>query len=128
MSTAPAAPKRDLTLADVTQRLEWKGLCAVSTGFLTALGLILGVTIWILQNTYEAKLATSEAKLERKQQEADDLRGRLDAADPAKSTAVAEKDTELRRWKERFRQNDLKNDFLYHCMTYYSAAERRNDR
>ena len=119
MSTAPTPPKRDLTLAEVARRLEWKGVCAVGTGFMSALGLILGVTIWILQNTCETKLATAETKLERRQQDVDELRGKL-------GSAVAEKDAGLARLKEQNRVNAVKNQFLSLCMTYYSAAERHN--
>ena len=119
MSTAPTPPKRDLTLAEVARRLEWKGVCAVGTGFMSALGLILGVTIWILQNTCETKLATAETKLERRQQDVDELRGKL-------GNAVAEKDAGLARLKEQYRVNAVKNQFLSLCMTYYSAAERHN--
>jgi hypothetical protein len=116
MSTESPPSKRDLTLAEAARRLEWKGLGTLGTGFMTALGLVLGVTVWMLQNTHQAQL-------ERKQAEIDDLRRKLDAVEAARVTAVAEKD----KLKEKQRLDDRKNEFLRLCMTYYSAVERHKE-
>jgi hypothetical protein len=120
MSSESPSSKRDLTLSEVARRLEWKGLCAVGTGFMTALGLVLGVTVWMLQNAHQAQL-------ERKQGETEDLRRKLEAAEASRASTVAEKDRELSRLKQNQSSDDRKAQFLLLCMTYYSAVERHKE-